>query len=48
MSSYIIIPLQVFAIGAVISYGIAIMIHFMLIMIQKFTKNTDHEDKNPL
>jgi hypothetical protein len=46
MSSYFSVPLQVFAIGAVISYLIAALIKVMLVIIQKFTKNADSKEKS--
>jgi hypothetical protein len=39
MPSSILIPLQVFGIGIVISYGIALLIQVLLVAIKFFTKN---------
>ena len=36
--SYIIVPLQVLAIGTIISFGIAVLIKGMLVTIRHFTK----------
>lgn len=44
MPPSMVIPLQVIGIGIVISYGIALLIHVLVICIRRFSK--DHKSNN--
>ncbi len=37
------VPLEVFGIGIIISYGIAVLIKLLLLCIRKFTKNSTQD-----
>jgi hypothetical protein len=45
MSNSFLIPLEVYGLGIVISLGIAALIKFMMVLIQKFSKGKVEEEK---